>query len=257
MKKNNKKKGLFIVFSGTSGTGKTTITKQLEELFKSTSENLFEQEITTTTREIRIHEGEINGVHYHFISKEDFEANITNDNFIEFTKFPPNSPVFNYYGTTKNVLPSITEPIKTIILTPDGLVNIEKECKKNGIHLLHIHIDITDEEKLNRLINRKDSEENIKKRMNDGIREAYMDISKDNKYNTKTLDCSSLSKEKTFIEILNIIGKEISENINTFNPKIENTLKEVLKTISKEVKNIKNTISVHHTKKTKTKENHI
>ena len=59
------KKGKFIVISGPSGVGKGTICNKLID------DLLAEYSVSYTTREPR--EGEVDGVNYNFISKEDFE----------------------------------------------------------------------------------------------------------------------------------------------------------------------------------------
>lgn len=59
------KRGILIVISGPSGAGKGTICKALVERDK----NLFVS-VSATTRAPR--KGEIDGVNYHFLSKEDF-----------------------------------------------------------------------------------------------------------------------------------------------------------------------------------------
>lgn len=83
------KKGLLIVLSGPSGSGKGTV---LRELLKE-EENIF-LSVSATTRSPR--PGEENGVHYFFLSREEFEAEIANDGMLEHACYCE-----NYYGTPK------------------------------------------------------------------------------------------------------------------------------------------------------------
>lgn len=80
--------GLLIVLSGPSGVGKGTVRKALFE----TEGHNFTYSISMTTRRPR--EGEINGVDYYFVSREEFEARIKEGKFLEYAEF-----VGNYYGT--------------------------------------------------------------------------------------------------------------------------------------------------------------
>ena len=77
-------KGLLIVISGPSGVGKGTIRKAL---FQRTGHNL-DFSVSMTTRIPR--EGEINGKDYFFVTKEEFEQEIKNDNLLEHAKFVNN-----------------------------------------------------------------------------------------------------------------------------------------------------------------------
>lgn len=81
-------KGLLIVLSGPSGVGKGTVRK---EIFDDPTTS-YKYSISMTTRQIR--EGEVNGVDYFFKTKEEFEALIQEDQFIEYAEY-----VGNYYGT--------------------------------------------------------------------------------------------------------------------------------------------------------------
>ncbi len=78
---------IFIV-SAPSGAGKTSLVRQaIEELKELTVA------VSHTTRAQR--PGEINGVHYHFVSREQFEQMIDSDQFLEYAE------VFgNFYGTS-------------------------------------------------------------------------------------------------------------------------------------------------------------
>lgn len=81
-------KGLLIVLSGPSGVGKGTVRK---EIFDDPTTS-YKYSISMTTRQMR--EGEVNGVDYFFKTKEEFEALIQEDQFIEYAEY-----VGSYYGT--------------------------------------------------------------------------------------------------------------------------------------------------------------
>lgn len=82
------KKGAILILSGPSGCGKSTL---LKEVYNDIDDYYFS--ISTTTRAPRV--GEINGVDYFFVSKEEFENDIKNDDFLEYAKVHD-----NYYGTS-------------------------------------------------------------------------------------------------------------------------------------------------------------
>ena len=85
-------KGIPIVISAPSGCGKDTI---LEQLFKI-NDNLA-YSVSATTRAMR--EGEIDGVSYHFHTRESFESMIKNNEVLEYTEY-----CGNYYGTPKKAV---------------------------------------------------------------------------------------------------------------------------------------------------------
>lgn len=83
------RRGLMFVLSSPSGAGKTTISRRLMEL-----ESNVHLSISVTTRPRR--PGEVDGVHYHFISNEDFGLMVNRQELLEHAK------VFDYYyGTPK------------------------------------------------------------------------------------------------------------------------------------------------------------
>ena len=89
------KKGLLVILSGPSGVGKGTVRAQI---MKEKRVDLV-YSISMTTREIR--DKETNGVEYYFVSDEEFQRNIDNDNFLEWADF-----VGHRYGTPKDKVPS-------------------------------------------------------------------------------------------------------------------------------------------------------
>lgn len=81
-------RGMLIVLSGPSGVGKGTVRKAIFDQ----DDNKFLYSISMTTRKMR--EGEVDGVDYHFVSKEEFENEISTGGMLEYAKY-----VDNYYGT--------------------------------------------------------------------------------------------------------------------------------------------------------------
>ena len=81
-------KGSILILSGPSGCGKSSLLKKLYQEIEN-----YYFSISTTTRDIR--DGEKHGVDYFFVSKEEFENDIRNDNFLEYALVHG-----NYYGTS-------------------------------------------------------------------------------------------------------------------------------------------------------------
>ncbi|KUO69825.1 MAG: guanylate kinase [Clostridia bacterium BRH_c25] len=101
-------KGLLIVISGPSGAGKGTICR---ELLHGYSENL-ELSVSATTRKPR--EGEVEGVNYFFMEKQEFIKMVEDGEFIEYAKVHD-----NYYGTPKKYVMDKLEEGKNVILEID------------------------------------------------------------------------------------------------------------------------------------------
>ena len=104
----NEKKGAILILSGPSGCGKSTL---LKEVYKDISDYYFS--ISTTTREPRT--GEENGVDYLFTSKEEFEKDIQNDDFLEWEEVYRD----NFYGTLKSEVERIWAKGKNVIFDID------------------------------------------------------------------------------------------------------------------------------------------
>lgn len=81
-------RGLLVVISGPSGVGKGTVRKAL---FNMPKHNLV-YSVSMTTRKMR--PGEVDGVDYYFVSKEEFINRQNDGKFLETAEF-----VGNYYGT--------------------------------------------------------------------------------------------------------------------------------------------------------------
>ncbi|MBE5798942.1 MAG: guanylate kinase [Clostridiales bacterium] len=99
------KRGTLFVFSGPSGVGKGTLNAKL---FAEFGEQMAFS-VSATTRAPR--EGEIDGTHYFFISMQEFENRIANNDFLEHAQFAGNR-----YGTPKSYVMSLLEMGKNVLL---------------------------------------------------------------------------------------------------------------------------------------------
>ncbi|WP_428737561.1 guanylate kinase [Sulfurimonas sp.] len=99
--------GAVIVLSGPSGAGKSSL---INEIFDELGNCYFS--ISTTTRAIR--QGEENGVHYHFVSEEEFKKDIEEDNFLEYATVHG-----NYYGTSLKPVKKALSEGKLVIFDID------------------------------------------------------------------------------------------------------------------------------------------
>lgn len=99
------KRGILIVVSGFSGAGKGTVVKRIMEKYH----DAYALSVSMTTRNKR--PGEVDGVHYFFVSKEQFETTIAEDGLIEHAKYCD-----NYYGTPKAYVEKQLAEGKNVIL---------------------------------------------------------------------------------------------------------------------------------------------
>ena len=142
---------IFIV--GGSGTGKSTVA---EEMVKR---GLFEKVTTCTTRNPR--EGEIDGVHYHFLNKEKLFDLYKNDELIE----DPTEFSGNYYGCPKSSL-MIGKPVVAII-EYEGVKKAFENLKNENIKPYYVFLEpLSEKEIKNRLSTRKGAtEKELKERL--------------------------------------------------------------------------------------------
>ncbi len=99
--------GAILVLSGPSGAGKSSLIKKIEDQIGA-----YYFSISTTTRPMR--EGEEEGVHYHFVTKEQFEEDIEEENFLEYARVHG-----NYYGTSLKPVKKALKEGKLVIFDID------------------------------------------------------------------------------------------------------------------------------------------
>ena len=159
------KKGLLIILSGPSGVGKGTVRRYITDNF-----NLpLSYSISMTTRKQR--EKEVDGVDYYFVSNEEFDRNIKEDNFLEWEEF-----VGNRYGTPKDKVEELRKQGKHVLLEIEvnGAGKVMSQVKDDRIisfFLMPPNLKALE----NRIRRRKtESEEVIQERLNKGKKEMKM-----------------------------------------------------------------------------------
>lgn len=136
----------IVVIVGGSGSGKTTVSDKLQEYG-------FNRLITTTTRPMR--KGEINHVHYHFVTKEEFW---------KIPKIEHSEYVGNFYGLSKIEIETKLKKYDYLVIVMDR--NGASAMKKAyGDIVTVVFLTISPEEMERRMRQRGDSEEKIQERL--------------------------------------------------------------------------------------------
>ena len=156
--------GKLVIFSAPSGSGKTTIVKQLLKRFPQ-----FEFSISATSRQPRGQEQ--NGVDYHFMSNEEFKERVARGEFVEWEEVYAGT----CYGTLKSEMERIWAKGNVIIFDVDvmGGINLKKLFGEDACSMFIMPPSVEELER--RLRGRgTDSEEVIQKR----IAKAEFELSK-------------------------------------------------------------------------------
>ena len=163
-----KSKGLLIVVSGPSGAGKDTICNKVVSDMKDTMIS-----ISMTSRTPR--PKEVDGINYYFITKEEFEERIKNDEFLEYAIVHNNQ----YYGTPKAKLEENLSNGKNVILVIDiqGALEIKEKVKE----ALFIFIMPPSMEELKDRLIKRNTE--TKDKILERFKTAYKEINEFKKYN--------------------------------------------------------------------------
>ena len=213
-----KEKGDIIIISGPSGCGKGTI---VNAFFESKPKNAM-LSVSATTRAPR--EGEKEGVHYFFKTKEEFKELIENGKMLEFTEY-----CGNFYGTPLEPVLKATENGIDVILEIEvqGAQKVKKLCPQAYL----IFIMPPSARELKRRLSGRGSEtpESLKKRLTRAAEE--MDFSKNYDYVLINDDLQDAVRELT-----SVIGdpvRNIDDKIE-FVKGVRKNVKAISKRISKE-----------------------
>ena len=152
-------KGLPIIISAPSGSGKTTILRVLKKHLPDLNFS-----VSHTTRSPR--ENEQDGVDYHFIAKEKFIGMTDKNEFLEWAKIHD-----NYYGTAKKNITDTLQKGKDLVLELDvqGVESL-RDLKYQGVYIFILPPSMEELEK--RLTGRgTESDNQIKQRLEVGKQE--------------------------------------------------------------------------------------
>lgn len=176
----------MIIITGASASGKSLAAKNLELHYG------FKKAITTTTRELR--EGEVDGVDYFFITKEEFEKRLKEGKFVEHTLYNN-----NYYGCGVDQVADD----RVIVVDPNGLHSFLKLNKENIVTFL---LTCSDEVREKRMIGRGDKKEKIEERLRNDKYD--FDLAKIGKVDF-VIETDKLAKEETYQTIYKLYLSKI------------------------------------------------
>ena len=199
-------KGRLFIISGPSGSGKDTL---LVELFKIHPELKFS--ISSITRDIR--DNEKPGEKYDFISHEQFENMISNDELLEYNVF-----VGNYYGTPKAPVVSAIENGEDIIVEVD--VNGASQIRMKMPEAVSVFILPPSFDTLKkRLLNRgTESEDRIKARLECALAE----IGRADEYDYAVVNDDLQKAVKELSDIISVDRLRVNRNQTLINSILEN-----------------------------------
>ncbi len=156
----NRRNGAILVLSGPSGAGKSSLITKITDQIGPTYFS-----ISTTTRPIR--SGEVDGVHYHFVSVDEFKNDIDQEMFLEYAVVHG-----NYYGTSLGPVKKALKEEKLVIFDIDVQGHDAVQSRLGDITTSVFITTPTLEELKNRLHNRStDSSEVIAGRIEMAKRE--------------------------------------------------------------------------------------
>ena len=186
---------MIIGICGKSGTGKSTIAKELEK-------RGYQKIITDTTRPKR--KGEENGVDYWFDTDEEFDEFLREGEFIETTSYKVANGETWRYGTTIGQYNEV-KGNGVIVLNPSGV----KAFKEKGLEIKIFLIETEEPEILSRLRKRGDNWKEVLRRMKADAEDFknirnYIDYAVYNNSNTNIKDLTdtiiNLAKVRDLVE---------------------------------------------------------
>ena len=129
-KKAKRKRGLLVVISGPSGVGKSTVVRRLFKLCPN-----LEMSISSTTRSPR--PGEEHGRHYFFVTQEEFDAKVKQDQFLEWAKVHG-----SYYGTPRKFIEQELTKGEVVVLEVDvqGAASIKRFVEEGKLKAAAVFI---------------------------------------------------------------------------------------------------------------------
>ena len=187
---------MIIVLVGKTASGKTTVANEL------CKNHGYKRIITYTTRPMR--ENEVQDVDYHFISDEQFNEMVENNEFTEYKRYNTAHGVWSY-GSVITSEQELSDDCYVIILTPQGLRDLSKKMSR----YIAFYLNVSFKSQLERLKKRADEEQQIIKRLKNDAKdfENVLDI-------VDYSFCTDISlPQEVANAILNFISSSITDKL--------------------------------------------
>lgn len=189
---------LLLVIAGPAGSGKSTLCDRLLRERPG-----FSRVVTTTTRSPR--PGEVNGVHYHFFSADEFRRRLTAGEFLEWAQVHGDRED-RFYGTLKSSVVTPLEGGRNLVLNVDvqGVESFRRIARENATlrnALTTVFLVVDSGSMAERMRGRgQDGEQEIERR----LRTAELELREAPKFDFRI---ESRSREEDFAALLAIIDQ--------------------------------------------------
>jgi guanylate kinase len=189
---------LLLVIAGPAGSGKSTLCDRLLRERPG-----FSRVVTTTTRSPR--PGEVNGVHYHFFSADEFRRRLTAGEFLEWAQVHGDRED-RFYGTLKSSVVTPLEGGRNLVLNVDvqGVESFRRIARENATlrnALTTVFLVVDPGSMAERMRERgQDGEQEIERR----LRTAELELREAPKFDFRI---ESRSREEDFAALLAIIDQ--------------------------------------------------
>jgi guanylate kinase len=183
----------MIVITAPSGAGKTSITRHLMKVFPQLAFS-----ISAATREARSNEK--NGIDYYFMSEEEFQKKILDEEFVEWEMVYQGK----YYGTLKSELKRMwkNEQIPVLDIDVQGAIHVKKEYPVNSLFIFIKPPSI--EELKNRLESRgSETKDSLETRVSKAAYELSFTHQFDNVIENKVFETACKEAEKIVRDFIN------------------------------------------------------
>ena len=194
------RKGLLIVISGASGTGKGTVCKKI---LADSPEVVYS--VSATTRKPR--PGEVDGKEYYFLSVEQFKTWIAEEKFLEYAEV-----YGNFYGTPLNKIEERLNRGEDVLLEIDvqGALNVKQKCP-DGVYIFLLPPSL---EELKRRIEGRGTEnpESLSRRLKNAVAEIKIGLNYDYVVVNDTIDNAAAQ----ILAILTAERLKVARNVDKF-----------------------------------------
>ena len=194
-------RGLLIVVSGASGTGKGTVCKKILDDLPEVAYS-----ISATTRTPR--PGEVDGKEYYFLSVDEFQAWIADGKFLEYANV-----YGNFYGTPLNKIEERLNRGEDILLEIDvqGALNVKRKCP-DGIYIFLLPPSLA--ELRSRIEGRgTETPESLSRRLKNAVAEIKVGLEYDYVVVNDTID-NAAAQIKTILAAERL---KVARNLDKFN----------------------------------------